>query len=59
MVGAKGLSRELSEEEKQAVAAAIPQKGKAPPVKGKVEEKLPNPEELAAVERERQAKEEE
>ena len=60
MVGAKGYPRELTEEEKQAAAAAAPQKGKAPPAKGKpADEKLPTPEELAAIERERHAKEEE
>ena len=60
MTGAKGYPRELTEEEKQAAAAAAPQKGKAPPVKGKpAEEKLPSAEELAAIERDRLAKEEE
>lgn len=35
ITGAKGYARELTEEEKQAAAAAAPQKGKAPPAKGK------------------------
>lgn len=60
MTGAKGYPRELTEEEKLAAAAAAPQKGKAPPAKGKpAEEKQPSAEELAAIERDRQAKEEE
>lgn len=59
MSGAKGYPRELTEEEKQAIAAAAPQKGKAPPAKGKpADEKLPSADELAATERDRLLKEE-
>lgn len=59
MTGGRGIQKELTEEEKAAAAAAAPQKGKAPPPKGKPgDEKPPTPEELAAIEAQRLAKEE-
>ena len=59
MVGARGIQKELTEEEKAALAAAAPAKGKAPPPKGKPgEEKPPTAEELAAIEAKRLAQEE-
>lgn len=59
MVGARGIQRELTEEEKAAAFAADPKnKAKAPPPKGKVEEKQPTEAELAEIEKHRLAKEE-
>ena len=59
MVGARGIQKELTEEEKAALAAAAPAKGKAPPPKGKPgDEKPPTAEELAAIEAKRLAQEE-
>ena len=49
MTGARGIQKELSDEEKAALAAQ-PAKGKPAPAKGKVEDKPPSPEELAAQE---------
>jgi len=59
MTGARGIQKELTEEEKVAAAAAAPAKGKAPPPKGKPgDEKPPTADELAAQENQRLAKEE-
>ena len=58
MTGARGIQKELTEEEKAAQAAAAPAKGKAPPAKGKPEDKPPTAEELAAIESQKAAKEE-
>lgn len=57
MAGARGIQKELTEEEK-ANLAAVPQKGKPAPAKGKAEDKPPTQDELAAIEAQRQAKEE-
>lgn len=53
MTGARGIQKELTEEEKAAQAAAAPQKGKAPPPKGKEAEKPPTAEELEHQEKQR------
>lgn len=50
MVGARGIAKELSEEEKAAIAAADPKK-KAPPAKGKADDKAPTEAELAEMEK--------
>ena len=47
MTGARGCPKELSEEEKAAIVATDPKKGKAPPPKGKADEKAPTEAELA------------
>jgi hypothetical protein len=58
MTGARGIQKELTEEEKAAIAAADPKKGKAPPPKGKEAEKAPTEAELAEIEKNRLVKEE-
>jgi len=51
MVGARGVQKELTEEEKATLAASAPAKGKAPPPKGKPgDEKPQTAEELAQIE---------